>query len=149
MTSASGELSEALMNLLRGAFNWYQFVQIPIEIFMPLLLNHFGCDRIQAYGGAKLISFLTSVGIGFVAGPMGALGAAAMWIVSEFISWLFRKLIEISPIGDQFKDVFGESRTEALAKRIYNWFMVKIEMGMVYGLKWFYNLPNSSIKKLA
>ena len=146
--TASGEVAENLLSAFSGAFNWYQLVQVPIEIFVPIILRKFcGCDEIAAYGGGKLVSFLTSAGIGFVAGPFGALGAAAFWIAAEIIAWALRKLFE-KVFGDSYIKFFGESKTEGLVKRIVNWFRVKFETGLIYGLKWFYNLPESSQRML-
>ena len=93
--SASGEISERLMNACRGAFNWYQLLQIPVEICTNLFLQHVvGCDKIQAYGWSKLASFLTAAGIGALAGPFGALGAIGFWIASEIFAYFFRKFME-------------------------------------------------------
>jgi hypothetical protein len=134
--SATGEIAERMMSACRGAFTWWQLLQIPVEVITSILIKSAGYDEIEAYGGSKLASVMTSMGIGtLIGGPFGLASSLALWIGAEVVAYLFRALFE-KIYGDRFIGFFGESKTEKLVKRIYNWFNIKIEMGYYNGLEW-------------
>ena len=67
LLSGSTTFMDNLMKASAGAFNLYQLITIPVEIFTQILTKHiFGMDEIQAYGTSKIAAMLTSTGIGFL-----------------------------------------------------------------------------------
>ena len=81
-----------------------------------------------------IISITGTIG-GIVAGPSGIVGSIIFWSAAEIFTYFFRKLME-KIVGDRFTGFFGESQSEALARRILNWIKAKVELGLFYGLGW-------------
>ena len=87
--TALGEATENLLNFSRGAFTWWNLLQIPVEFIVGKLMKSKGFTDLEAYGGKKMASALTASGVGFVAGgPFGLLGSLAFWIATEIIAML-------------------------------------------------------------
>jgi len=134
--SSAGEITENMLNACRGAFNWFQLLQIPVEIITKKLLKKNGWDKTAAYGGSKAASLLTSAGVGAMAGgPVGLAASVAFWIGAEVAAYLVRKCLE-TIFGDGYISKFGESQTEALVLRIYDWFKCKIKNRTMSGIEW-------------
>ena len=66
--------------------------------------------------------------------------SVAFWITSEIASFIFRFLMEkVWPeqkLGFSFSSVFGDSETGELANKIFNWFVMKINNGVLSGIAW-------------
>ena len=87
--TALGEATENWLNASRGAFTWWNLLQIPVEFIVGKLMKSKGFTDLEAYGGKKMASALTASGVGFVAGgPFGLLGSLAFWIATEIIAML-------------------------------------------------------------
>ncbi len=136
MRPVIGRSAENMVNVCRGAFTWWNLLQVPVEMFVGKLLRCAGCSDLQAYGGKKAASVLTAAGVGLVvAGPFGCLGSVCFWIVAEVIATLVKLLLgEI--LGEGFTAVFGESDTVNLIKSIYRYFEMKMISGLDAGLEW-------------
>ena len=101
-----------------------------------LLMRKTGFTDLQAYGGKKLASCLTAVGVGLISGgPWGCLASLAFWIASEIVATLI-KLLLAKLIGKAFTEKFGESETWDLIKSVYKFFEVKIKSGLNASLIW-------------
>ena len=128
--SASGEMIENLMSATRGAFTWWNLLQIPVELVVGKLMKCAGFTDLEAYGGKKVASFLTAAGVGLiVGGPFGLLGSVAFWIGAEVVATLIRCLL-----AKFYPKYFDGSDTVKLIKSIYRFFKVKVESGLHIGL---------------
>lgn len=142
--SASGEITENLLNACRGTFTWWNLLQIPVELITKSFMESKEFSKIEAYGGSKLASVLTAAGVGSVAGgPFGLRASVGFWIATEIAAYIFRDLMERA-FGQGFTDIFGESKTAELAKMIYNWFKAKIYIGMEHGITFMKEYINTS-----
>ncbi len=127
---------ENMLNASRGAFTWWNLLQIPVELIVGSLMRKTGFTDLQAYGGKKLASCLTAVGVGLISGgPWGCLASLAFWIASEIVATLI-KLLLAKLIGKAFTEKFGESETWDLIKSVYKFFEVKTKSGLNAGLIW-------------
>ena len=127
---------ENMLNASRGAFTWWNLLQIPVELIVGSLMRKNGFTDLQAYGGKKLASCLTAVGVGLISGgPWGCLASLAFWIASEIVATLI-KLLLAKLIGKAFTEKFGESETWDLIKSVYKFFEVKIKSGLNASLIW-------------
>ena len=97
--TSSGELLENALISMNGAFNPLQFLQIPVEIFVNIMIkkncfkNSSDKDRDAfAYALSKVASMSTSACVGLISGPMGMLVAVAFWFAAEVTSYLIRKV---------------------------------------------------------
>ena len=91
--TALGEMTENWMNFSRGAFNWWNLLQIPVELIVGKMLKTAGFTDLESYAGKKLASALTAVGVGAVAaGPFGALGSLAFWFATEIITCILKQI---------------------------------------------------------
>ena len=134
--SSLGEMTENMLNAGRGAFSWWNLLQIPVELIVGKLMSAKGFTDLEAYAGKKLASSMTAAGVGFMAGgPFGALGSVAMWIAMEVGACLVKCLLAKS-FGEQFTNIFGESETLKLIKSIYRYFQMKWEGGMNASIDW-------------
>ena len=96
-----------------------------------------------------IISITGTIG-GIAAGPFGILGGIAFWIAAEIFTYFFRKLME-KIFGETFTRIFGDSQSEELARRIFNWVKAKVELGLFYGFGWMKDYIDSTqnvIKKI-
>ena len=108
-----------------------------------------GLYKIDAHWLSKAAPFLTSAGVGTVAGgPEGMAASVAFWITSEIASFFFRFLMEkVWPeqkLGVSFSSVFGDSETAELAKKIYSWFVTNINNGVLSGIPWMIDYMNQT-----
>ena len=88
-----GEMTENVMNFSRGAFNWWNFLQIPVELIVGKMMKTAGFTNLECYAGKKLGSVLTAVGVGTVAaGPFGALGSLAFWFATEVMTTILKHI---------------------------------------------------------
>ena len=134
--SSLGEMTENMLNAGRGAFSWWNLLQIPVELIVGKLMSAKGFTDLEAYAGKKLASSMTAAGVGFMAGgPFGALGSVAMWIAMEVGACLVKCLLAKS-FGEQFTNIFGESETLKLIRSIYRYFQMKWEGGMNASIDW-------------
>ena len=134
--SSLGEMAENMLNAGRGAFSWWNLLQIPVELIVGKFLRSTGFTDLQAYGGKKLASCLTAGLVGFFAGgPFGILGSIAMWIAMEVVAFLI-KVIMTRYIGKTFINFFGKSETLELIKSIYRYFEIKMNAGLDASIRW-------------
>ena len=135
--SCLGEMTENMLNFSRGAFSWWNLLQVPVELIVGKLMSSTGFTDLQAYGGKKLASCLTAAGVGALAGgPFGCLGSVAFWIASEVVTTLFKCLFAKLG-GKRYTETFGgESDTLKLIGSIYRYFEMKMKNGLVASLKW-------------
>ena len=147
-----GEATENWLNFSRGAFNWYNLLQIPVELIVGRLMKSAGFTNLQAYGGKKLASCLTAIGVGAVAGgPFGVLGSLAFWIAAEIVATLVKLLLG-KIFGEGFTTMFGGSESIELIKSIYRFFEIKISSGVDASLEWmreYMEKTQTRTKKLA
>ncbi len=130
-----GEVTENVLNASRGAFTWWNLLQIPVELIVGKLMKSAKFTDLEAYGGKKLASCLTAAGVGgFAGGPAGSLASVALWIATEVIA-TFVKCLLAKMFGDGFSSIFGESETLELIKSIYRYFEIKITCGLNASLK--------------
>ena len=143
MLTSLGELTENMLNASRGAFTWWNLLQIPVELIMGPLLKKFGATNLEAYGGKKLASFLTAAGVGIAAGgSYGLLGAVIFWIASEIIATMVKLLLRWA-----FPSLVGQSETVELVKSIYRYFEIKISSGLDASIKWMRKYMDSTQTK--
>ena len=84
------------MNLARGAFSFWNLLQIPVELIIGKMMKSAGFTDLQSYAGKKLGSALTAAGVGFIStGPLGAGGALAFWFATEVITCILKNICSI------------------------------------------------------
>merc|ERR1711872_208408 len=131
--TAFGEVTESIMNASGGAFSWYNLLQIPVELIVGQIMQKKGFTDLQAYGGKKLASCLTTTGVGvLVGGPVGCLVSVVVWLAAEIVA-TFTRLLLAKTFG---KTIFGESDSVNLLKSIYTYFKMKLDGGMDASLQW-------------
>ena len=140
------------MNMSRGAFTWWNLLQVPVELIVGKLMKSRGFNDLQAYAVKKVASFSTAAVVGlFAGGPFGLLGSLAFWIAAEVLATLFKCLL-IECLGKDFTNIFGESDTLELIKSIYRYFEIKMKSKLDATLNWMKDYMESTQnrqKKLA
>ncbi|XP_063728764.1 uncharacterized protein LOC134856340 [Symsagittifera roscoffensis] len=135
--NAQHELVEAVINATRGAFTWWQLLQIPVELGVRLLMESewfqetFGYHDPGgkwAYAASKLASVGVAglVGLCVTGGGWGFFGAVLVWFVQELLTFGLRMLSGFVSThythdgGDFFDKWIGESKTLQLFNWIFN-----------------------------
>lgn len=136
MVTACGEMAENLLSACRGAFSWWNLLQIPVELIVGKLMKNDGYTDLQAYAGKKAASFATAAGVGLIfGGPFGCLASIGFWIAAEVVSTLIKCLLA-KAFGERFTSTFGESQTIELIKSIYRYFEMKVKGACDASLQW-------------
>lgn len=122
-----GELTENRMNAVRGAFSWFNLIQIPVELLVGNLLKSYGFKELEQYAGKKLASCLTAATVGaFTGGPFGLLGSLAFWIAAEVVATMVR----CAMCGIFGENIVDKSDTVELVRNIFNFCVQMLDSGI-------------------
>ncbi|XP_063723824.1 uncharacterized protein LOC134851606 isoform X1 [Symsagittifera roscoffensis] len=136
IVNAEQEIVEALLNASRGAFTWWQLLQIPVELGVRLLMeSEWFQDELDyrdptgkwAYAVSKIASIGYAGLVGLcMAGQWGLVGAVVIWFAQELITFGLRMIsgwistFYTSDGRDFFDRYIGPSKSLQLFNWIFN-----------------------------